>query len=268
MIVPGPTRSTPSHYYNLCSIRLKIAFTLLLLLVVVTTPRFERFDVIFLIATLSVWTILAHPSVKTILVRLGILIPFYLMIVLPVIVFTEGRPLYEADLYLFQVSITDAGLYSFINLFIKTSLSFYILFLFTLSDPSTRIFSGIRSLFLPKIMLNIVFVTLKYIEVIGAQAQRMLRARAARTFHIPFLTAFRSSGSIAGTLFIRSARRGQAIHNAMLSRGYSGESFILPDFQMAENANRFRQKVIANSICTIVILFTGAVLLARIADGV
>jgi cobalt/nickel transport system permease protein len=62
----------------------------------------------------------------------------------------------------------------------------------------------------------------RYLEVVTGELQRMRVARASRGFdarnprHWPVLA--RS----AGALFIRSYERGERVHLAMLSRGYTG----------------------------------------------
>jgi len=53
--------------------------------------------------------------------------------------------------------------------------------------------------------------------------ERMRVARASRGFDAKGIRHWRVLANCAGALFIRSYERGERVHLAMLSRGYSGE---------------------------------------------
>jgi len=81
---------------------------------------------------------------------------------------------------------------------------------------------GLERLRLPNTMVQIIGFMLRYLEVVGDDLRRQQIALASRGFsarnprHWPVLA--RS----AGALFIRSYERGERVHLAMLSRGYTG----------------------------------------------
>ena len=81
---------------------------------------------------------------------------------------------------------------------------------------------GLERLRLPNTMVQIMGFMVRYLEVVGDDLRRQQIALASRGFsarnprHWPVLA--RS----AGALFIRSYERGERVHLAMLSRGYTG----------------------------------------------
>ena len=85
-----------------------------------------------------------------------------------------------------------------------------------------EIVRGLDQLRLPNTMVQIMGFMVRYLEVVGEDLRRQQIALASRGFsarnprHWPVLA--RS----AGALFIRSYERGERVHLAMLSRGYTG----------------------------------------------
>jgi cobalt/nickel transport system permease protein len=62
----------------------------------------------------------------------------------------------------------------------------------------------------------------RYTDVVGGELRRMRVARESRGFRGRHLGALKVLGPAAGSLFIRSYERGERVHLAMLSRGYTG----------------------------------------------
>src|SRR3712207_373866 len=63
---------------------------------------------------------------------------------------------------------------------------------------------------------------IRYADVVGGELHRMRVARESRGFVGRNLSALRVLGPAAGSLFVRSYERGERVHLAMLSRGYTG----------------------------------------------
>jgi cobalt/nickel transport system permease protein len=66
----------------------------------------------------------------------------------------------------------------------------------------------------------------RYLDVIAAEAARMRVARLSRAHDPRWIWEARAVATSTGTLFVRSYERGERVHLAMLSRGYSG---AMPD---------------------------------------
>ena len=94
-----------------------------------------------------------------------------------------------------------------------------------LSSTTTarEILKGLERLRLPAIMVNIASFMLRYINVVTDEMERMRIARASRGFEARGLRDWNILASVVATLFIRSYERGERVHLAMLSRGFTGE---------------------------------------------
>jgi len=62
---------------------------------------------------------------------------------------------------------------------------------------------------------------LRYLDLIVGESARMRTARASRGFNSRGPRAWRVIATGVGALFARSHARGERVHLAMLSRGYS-----------------------------------------------
>ena len=93
-----------------------------------------------------------------------------------------------------------------------------------LSATSTAkdILQGLERLKLPAILVNIATFSLRYINVVSDEMERMKVARIARGFQARGVRDWKILGSAAAALFIRSYERGERVHLAMLSRGFTG----------------------------------------------
>jgi cobalt/nickel transport system permease protein len=86
------------------------------------------------------------------------------------------------------------------------------------TTPLPSILNALRWFRTPSMVTEVVQFVYRYLFLIGEQAQRMAMAAKARG-------ARRSFGAVAGSvgvLFARSYDRAQAVHRAMLARGYTG----------------------------------------------
>lgn len=91
------------------------------------------------------------------------------------------------------------------------------------STTARGILLGLERLKLPPMMVNIASFMLRYINVVTDEMERMRVARASRGFEPRGIRDWRILASVAATLFIRSYERGERVHLAMLSRGFTGQ---------------------------------------------
>ncbi|HEU5454759.1 MAG TPA: energy-coupling factor transporter transmembrane component T, partial [Nocardioides sp.] len=81
---------------------------------------------------------------------------------------------------------------------------------------------GLQRLRVPDPLVQIMGFMIRYLDVVTGEMGRMLTAMRSRGYdprsprHWPVL------GRSLGALFIRSYERGERVHLAMLSRGYTG----------------------------------------------
>jgi len=79
----------------------------------------------------------------------------------------------------------------------------------------------------PKIMVDLAIMMLRYIHLLSEESVRMYRAQASRcgfSRRLSYKQKMNNLGTIAGSLILRALKRGERVYAAMLSRGYNPDS--------------------------------------------
>jgi len=82
---------------------------------------------------------------------------------------------------------------------------------------------GLSRLGVPRVLVALVFLSVRYLDVLADEAKRMVRARDSRGRPPRVATRARVAGAMVGSLFIRSTERAERIGHAMAARGYTGD---------------------------------------------
>ncbi|MBK1788410.1 cobalt ECF transporter T component CbiQ [Prauserella cavernicola] len=191
-------------------------------LCVVATPReaFWAFGVDLLVL-LAVWTI-ARVPVGWFARRALIEVPFVLLaLVLP---FTGAAP--RTDVL--GVSVSVDGALAGWNILVKGTLGVLVSLTLAATTSPGDIVAGLRRLRVPRLLTTIASLMLRYAEVIVAEARRMRTARVCRGHDPRFLWQAGATARGIGVLFLRSYERGERVHLAMLSRGWTGAQPVQP----------------------------------------
>jgi cobalt/nickel transport system permease protein len=160
--------------------------------------------------------------------RAVVVLPFALAAV-TVVFSTPGRRLLAVSLFGWELGVTESGLVRFASILLKSWLSVQMAVVLTASTPFPDLLRAMRDVGFPKVLVAVAGFTYRYIFVIGGEALRMMRARAARSGARggeggrSILWRARVTGAMVGTLFLRSIERSERIYDALVSRGYDGE---------------------------------------------
>ncbi|WP_121254708.1 cobalt ECF transporter T component CbiQ [Nocardioides ferulae] len=199
---------------------LKIPALLAFVLVVVATPR-EWFAVyaVHLAVLLGVIAVSRVP-LRYLAPRMVVEVPFVVFALLMPFVATGPRT------EVLGLTVSEPGLLAGWALLAKGTLGVLASLTLAATTEPADVLRGLRRLRLPSLLVEIMGFMVRYLDVVTADLTRMLTAMRSRGVdprsprHWPVLA--RSLGS----LFIRSYERGERVHLAMVSRGYTGE---LPD---------------------------------------
>jgi cobalt/nickel transport system permease protein len=104
-----------------------------------------------------------------------------------------------------------------IGILFRAYASAVVIVLYASITPVPETLVALRNIGLPRVLVEVITFVYRFIFVIGEQARSM--GLAATTRGAARLSA--SAGSVA-VLFARSYRRAEAVHQSMLSRGYTG----------------------------------------------
>jgi len=172
---------------------------------------------------------LAHISPGLLLRRALVALPFALAAVS--VVFTlPGAPVASFRLGSWTLVATDAGVFRFTSILLRSWLSVQMAILLTLTTQFPDVVHALRHLHLPGVLVSIIAFMYRYLFVLTDEVVRLRRAREARRARLPgrpgggkMLWRAKVAGGMAGQLFLRSFSRSDRVYQAMLSRGYRGE---------------------------------------------
>ncbi|MFW5469552.1 cobalt ECF transporter T component CbiQ [Knoellia sp. CPCC 206435] len=153
---------------------------------------------------------------RHVLPRLAVETPFVVFaLVLP---FVAVGPRMQAGPFTVSRDGVEAG----VALLLTATTSVLMAVAFATTTSSRDLVRALQELGVPDRLVQILAFMVRYLGVVGSQAQRMKVARESRAFAPRSVRSWPVLASSAGALFIRSYERGERVHLAMLSRGYTG----------------------------------------------
>ncbi len=210
--------------------RVKLVFTLVFIFCINLTPSGSWPSYVLFFTMLIVELILSGISVKKVLLRSLISLPFVLSAIPLLFIGHDPRtPLFSIGTL--SVSISEPGLIRFFTIVIKSWISILAAILLTSTTKFDEILSAFRQVGIPKLFVAIISLMWRYLALMVGDAQSLMRARDSRsgTSRMNSKTggtlAWRASvtGKMAGNLLLRSIERSDRVYAAMLSRGYNGD---------------------------------------------
>lgn len=153
---------------------------------------------------------------RHVLSRLVVETPFVVFaLVLPFVATGPRRPLGP-------LTVSRDGLDAGLALLATATTSVLMAIAFATTTSSRDLVRALQHLRVPDRLVQILSFMVRYLGVVGSQAQRMKVARESRAFRATSVRSWPVIASSAGALFIRSYERGERVHLAMMSRGYTG----------------------------------------------
>ncbi|WP_324273915.1 cobalt ECF transporter T component CbiQ [Blastococcus brunescens] len=120
------------------------------------------------------------------------------------------------------LSLSENGLATGGGILAKATVAVLAATVLAATTEPRELLRGLERLRLPQLLVQILMFMIRYADVVGGELQRMRVARESRGFRARHVGALRVLGPAAGALFVRSYERGERVHLAMLSRGYTG----------------------------------------------
>ncbi len=161
--------------------------------------------------------------------RSFVAVPFALAAVS--VLFLPGPPLWRLP---GGWTISSTGVARFLSVLLRSWIAVQAAVLLTAVTPFPDLIHALHHLRLPALLVHIIAFMVRYLRVLADEAQRMLRARAARSAALPerpsggrWTWRARVAGYMVGQLFLRSYERAERIYRAMEARGYQGRLLTL-----------------------------------------
>lgn len=194
----------------------KLVGLLAVVLTVVATPR-EQAWAFALHAVLLVGLVAAaRLPAPVVLRRMVIEVPFVVFaVVLPFVALGD-----RVDVL--GLSLSADGLLGGFNILAKGTLGVLAAIVLSATTTPRDLVVGLQRLRVPALFVTILAFMVRYLDVVVSDMRRMAIARAARGFEARHVGHVAVVARGAGALFIRSFERGERVHLAMLSRGFTG----------------------------------------------
>ncbi|WP_028810905.1 cobalt ECF transporter T component CbiQ [Streptomyces flavidovirens] len=201
----------------------KLAAVFCFVLVVVSTPREAMWAFALYAALLGGVAYAARVPTGYLLKRLLIEVPFVAFAVLMPFVAQGER------VEVLGMSLSVSGLWGAWNVLAKGTLGVAASVLLASTTELRSLLLGLQRLKLPPLLVQIASFMIRYGDVITDEMRRMSIARRSRGFEARGVRHWGVLGKTAGALFIRSYERGERVHLAMVSRGYTGTMPVIDE---------------------------------------
>ncbi len=186
------------------------------MLVVVATPRdwYAAFAVYAVVLLAVVGASRVPPLYLA--KRMVIELPFALFAVL--VPFVAHGPQVEV----LGVSLSEPGLVAAAGLLMKGTLGVLASLTLAATTEPDEVLRGLQRLRMPDTLVQIMGFMIRYLDVVTGEMARMTTAMRSRGCNPRSPRHWPTLARSLGALFIRSYERGERVHLAMLSRGYTG----------------------------------------------
>lgn len=204
----SPLHRAPAH--------LKLLALLGFVLVVVATPRewFAAYAV-YLVVLLGVIAVARVPY-GYLARRMVVEVPFVVFAVLMPFVATGPRTEFLG------LTVSEPGLLAAWALLAKGSLGVLASLTMAATTEPTAVLAGLQRLRMPELLVQIMGFMIRYLDVVTAELGRMMTSMRSRGCEPRSPRHWPALARSLGALFIRSYERGERVHLAMVSRGYTG----------------------------------------------
>jgi cobalt/nickel transport system permease protein len=217
----SPVHRAPAHR--------KVLALLAFVVAVVATPARWWPAYLGYVAVLAIVVGVSRVPAAYLLKRVAVEVPFVVFAAL--LPFVAQGP--RTDVL--GVAVSRSGLEAGATLLAKSTLGVLASLTLAATTEPHDLLAGLERLRLPRQLVQIMAFMVRYLEVVTGEMQRMKVAREARGFRASNPRHWPVLARSAGALFIRSYERGERVHLAMLSRGYTG---TMPATSAAEGRGR------------------------------
>lgn len=206
---------------------MRLLATLGFALVIVPSRDFASLGAALALA-LTLMLLARVPAVAT-LQRMAA-IDFFIIVMLLLLPFTvPGEPLFHLGSW----PASRAGVVQAIEIGLKANAVILVLLTLVGTLEVVTLGHALHHLHVPEKLVHLLLFTVRYIDVLQQEQQRLRRAMQARAF-VPRSNwhTWQSIGYLVGMVLVRSLERSERILAAMKCRGFHGRYYLLDHFAM------------------------------------
>ncbi|MEV0284667.1 cobalt ECF transporter T component CbiQ [Kribbella sp. NPDC050820] len=161
----------------------------------------------------------------------GLVVSRRLAVETPFIVFALVLPFVATgpQIDVLGLELSQSGVLGAWNVLAKGTLGVVAAILLSATTAPRDLLAGLERLRLPSTLVAILSFMIRYLSVVSDDLQRMRIARESRGYTGGRAGHLKAVAGGVGALFVRSFERGERVHLAMRSRGYTGRMPTLSD---------------------------------------
>ncbi|MFI7064351.1 cobalt ECF transporter T component CbiQ [Kribbella sp. NPDC050124] len=161
----------------------------------------------------------------------GLVVSRRLAVETPFIVFALVLPFVATGprIDVLGLELSQSGVLGAWNVLAKGTLGVVAAILLSATTAPRDLLAGLERLRLPSTLVAILSFMIRYLSVVSDDLQRMRIARESRGYTGGRAGHLKAVAGGVGALFVRSFERGERVHLAMRSRGYTGRMPTLSD---------------------------------------
>ena len=218
---PSSNLNTASYLINVAPVE-KIISVLVLSLSLAFNDIRNTFTFTTILFCIICFVYLSIPSIKFLIRRMYIIIPFILFSFFLPFVSKSGSIIYEYK----NIAIYQGGVFEMSNILLKSVAGVAMAVALSSTTSQFDIIKGLDKLKFPKIFVSILSFALRYISVYTSEFQRIRLSMKSRGFKNKGLSDSRSLAYAGSAMLIRGFERGEKVYSSMISRGFDGNLFI------------------------------------------
>ena len=204
---------------------------------VVSTSKGNYLTLLIYLAPVLAIVFIFRPGLQLLIKRVLFLFLFPLSISIFIPFANRGNIVYSLDMNFFILNITDNGIMIFFTAILKSFLTIIIFTSLVISTKDSELLGGLRKIYLPKILVSIIFLMYRYLFLIRDEAKAGQLAINSRVFQKSYHNVNKKLAYLAGSLFIKSFDRAENIYKSMESRGFEGEFYEVNDSEKNSEKN-------------------------------
>jgi cobalt/nickel transport system permease protein len=208
-----------STFWHTLAPRTRVLCAVLLVLAITSTPNAHWWSWAVYGATLLGLLLMSHVTWSVLLKRVAVEFAFIGSVLLGTLFQRGGEVVWQWG----RVQITSVGLMILGSVTLKATLCLLMLNMLTLTTSIPALLQSLVQLRVPPLLVAILASMYRYVGLLIEELKAMRHAAASRNLAVSSKRRQRSViGNMFGALFIRTYERGERVHQAMLSRGYTG----------------------------------------------
>ncbi|PZO21291.1 MAG: cobalt ECF transporter T component CbiQ [Leptolyngbya foveolarum] len=211
--------SQKATFWQTLAPRTRVLCAALLVMAIAFTPNAHWWTWAVYSTVLLYLMLISRITWTVLLKRVAVEFAFIATVLLGTLFHDGGEVVWQWGL----LRITSEGLIVLGSVTLKSVLCLLVLNLLTLTTPISALLQSLVQLRVPPLLVAILASMYRYVGILIDELKAMRQAAASRNLAIAPRRRQRAViGNMFGALFIRTYERGERVHQAMVSRGYTG----------------------------------------------